>query len=72
VGMFMFKKSSTREQAASRVFYDAGALGYSTVFCCAMRADVQLLGWKCKVKGVINCVHRVLAPEEEGVLRVYM
>ena len=72
VGMFMFRKSSTREQAASRAFYDAGALGYSTVFCCAVRADVQLLGWRGKVKVVINCVHRVLAPEAEGVLRVYL
>jgi hypothetical protein len=70
-GMFMLKKSGTQEQAAARAFYDAGALGYSTVFCCAMRGDMELLGWKGKVRKVENKVQRVLTPEE-GVLRVHL
>jgi len=39
----MLRKSGTQEQAAAQAFYDARALGLSTVFCCAMHADVELL-----------------------------
>jgi hypothetical protein len=71
MGMFMLRKHSSRHQAASRAFYDAGVFGWSTVFCCAIRADVNLQNWKGRVKCVRFCPHRVLVPEE-GVLRVFL
>lgn len=69
IGMFMLRRHSCREQAVAQAFYDAGALGWSTLFCCAIRADVDLQDWKGRVKGVRYFPQHVLVPEE-GVLRV--
>lgn len=69
-GMFMLRKNSSRELAAAQAFYDAGALGWSTLFVCAIRADADLFEWSGKVERVINYVQRVLVLEN-GILRVF-
>ena len=34
-------KSGSRDAAATQAFYDAGANGWSTLFTCAVRSDVD-------------------------------
>jgi hypothetical protein len=67
-GMFMLKRHGNREGAAATAFCDAGTRGWSTVFACAIRSDVQLLGWKGKVLSTTS-VEDVLILKE-GVLTV--
>ena len=71
MGMFMLRRSASREQAAARAFHDAGTRGLSTVFGCAIRADQELVGWKGRLKTFCHHAHSVLI-REEGVLRVLM
>jgi hypothetical protein len=71
MGMFMLRRNGSQEQAAAMAFYDAAFMGWSTVFCCAIRGDVELTGWKGRVKCIHSPVCSVLAPED-GVLRVFL
>jgi hypothetical protein len=70
MGMFMLKRHGSREAAAATAFCVAGARGWSTVFSCAMRADVQLLGWEGEWRQT-NRIEKLLVANQEGVLTVW-
>jgi hypothetical protein len=68
--LFMLRKNGSRDGMAAQAFHDAAAMGWSTVFCCAMRAEADLLEWDGKLNRVLNYVHKVLAKDDTG-LRVF-
>ena len=69
MGMFMLKKHGSREAAVATAFSDAGVRGWSTVFSCAVRADVHLLGWKGEMRRVTQIEDLLLDRQE--VLTVF-
>lgn len=64
-------KTGTREGAASRIFYEAGAKGHSTVFVCAMRSDAEPIRCPDSAYEQIDDIFELIEPEKEGKIRVF-